>query len=155
MISNHTPRYFISRPLSLIIFQLSETYHFFFLYSSVQGPTTKVGPIGLRHFEFKLHPLLRSYYEIENFFFCSGRGQFYERPRVYQPSGDHQGQVSNVDTCRSSTAENGPQGPRSANRAGAGTAVPYALRAISWRARVGEEPEASPVWSLASATSAA
>ncbi len=30
-------------------------YHFFFLYSSVQGSTTQVGPIGLWHFEFKLH----------------------------------------------------------------------------------------------------
>jgi hypothetical protein len=71
---------------------------------------------------------------------------------VYKSSGDHQGQVSNVDTRRSSTAGNGPQGPGGATRGGVGTAVPYGPRAISWHAHVGAEPEASPVWSSASAT---
>jgi hypothetical protein len=52
-------------------------------------------------------------------------------------------------------AGNGPQGPGGATRGGVGTVVPYAPRAISWRTHVGAEPEASPVWPLASATSAA
>ena len=38
---------------------------------------------------------------------------------------------------------------------GVETAVPYTSRAITWRARGGDEPEVSPVWSLALATSAA
>jgi hypothetical protein len=39
--------------------------------------------------------------------------------------------------------------PKSATCGGVGTAVPQTPRAISWRARVGDEPEASPVWLLA------
>jgi hypothetical protein len=52
-------------------------------------------------------------------------------------------------------AGNGSQGPGGATRGGVGTAVLYAPQAISWRAHVGAEPEASPVWSSALATSAA
>ncbi len=74
---------------------------------------------------------------------------------MYKLSGDHQGQVSNVSTRRSLTVGNGPQGPGGVTRSGVGTAVPYAPRAISWRAHIGAEPEASPVWLSALATSAA
>ncbi len=64
-------------------------YYFFFSFSSVQGPTTQIGPISLGHFEFKIQlhknpPLLRSYYKNENFFFFES-GQFYERPRASLP----------------------------------------------------------------------
>ncbi len=47
---------------AILLFQATKSHNFsvirnlrrfFFLYSCVQGPTTQVGPIGLRHFEFK------------------------------------------------------------------------------------------------------
>jgi hypothetical protein len=76
-------------------------------------------------------------------------------PASKEPSRGHQGQVSIIASCRSLTAGNAPQGPRSATRGVVGTAVPYTQRAISWHAHVSNEPEASPVWSFALATSAA
>ncbi len=132
-------------------------YYFFFSFSSVQGPTTQIGLIGLGHFEFKLQihknpPLLRSYYENENFFFwrvansMSARKQAFQRPP--RPSQHHccTPIIDSVDD---------PRGPRSATCGGVGTAVSQTPRAISWHARVGDEPEGSLVWSLALATSAA
>ena len=87
--------------------------------------------------------------------FFGEEGPILRAPASVQASGDHQGQVGDIDTRRSSTAGNGPQGPGGTTRGGVGTAVPYAPRAISWRAHVGAKPEANPVWSSALATSAA
>jgi hypothetical protein len=73
-ISKHAPRYFISRPLNLIIFnyQKSKLLLLFFLKRARPDNIDRAVPLG--HFEFKLQlrknpPLLRSYYENENFFF--------------------------------------------------------------------------------------
>ncbi len=87
--------------------------------------------------------------------FFGEEGPILRAPASVQASGDHQGQVGDIDTCRSSRAGNGPQGPRGATHGRVGTVVPYAPRAISWRARVGAKPEAIPVWLSALATSAA
>ncbi len=76
-------------------------------------------------------------------------------PTSREPSRDHQGQVSIIAACRSLMARNAPHGPQSLTCSGVGTAVPQTPRAIPWRARIGNELEASPVWSLALATSAA
>ncbi len=83
-----------------------------------------------------------------------GEGPILQAP-MSKPSRDQQGQVSIINTHQSLMVGNGPQGPQSATRGGVGAVVPYTPRAISWRGRVGNEPEASPVWSLALATSAA
>ncbi len=98
-------------------------------------------------------PLLRSYYKNKNFFF--GEWPILRAPASKEPSRDHQGQVSTIATPQSLTTGNAPQGPRSATRGRVGTAVPQTPRAISWHAPVSNELEASPVWSLALATSAA
>jgi hypothetical protein len=87
--------------------------------------------------------------------FFVDEGPILRAPASVQVFRSHQGQVSDVDTRQSSTAGNGPQGSGGATRGGVGTAVPYAPRAISWCAHVGAEPEVSPVWSSALATSAA
>ncbi len=124
-ISKHAPRYFISRPLSLIIFnyQKSILLLLFFLKRARLDSVDRA--VGLGHFEFKLRknpPLLRSYYKNENFFF--GEWPILQAPASKEHSRGHQGQVSIFTTCQSSMAGNSPQGPRSATRGGVGTAVP-------------------------------
>ncbi len=156
MISKHAPWYFISRPLSLIIFNHQKSILFLFFFLKRARPDSIDRAVGLGHFEFKLcknPPLLRSYYKNENFFF--GEWPILRAPASKEPSRGHQGQVSIIATCQSLMAGNDPQEHRSATRGGVGTAVPQTPRAISWHARVGNEPEASPVWLLALATSAA
>ncbi len=134
-------------------------YYFFFSFSSVQGLTTQ---IGLLAYDI-LNSKTGCFTTLHLFYLgvtTKTRASFFGewpilRAPASKPFRGHQGQVSIIDTHRSSTAGNGPQGPRSATRGGVGTAVPQTQRAISWRARIGNEPEASPVWLQALATSAA
>ncbi len=93
MISKHAPRYFISRPLSLIISQLSKYIHLFFL-KRVRPERRRVGSLAWDILNSN-PPLLRSYYKNENFFF--GEWPILRTPTSKEPSRDHQGQVSIID----------------------------------------------------------
>jgi hypothetical protein len=121
----HAPRYFISRPLSLIIFNYQKSILLFLFFLKRARPNSVDKAVGLGHFEFKLQknpPLLRSYYGNKNFFF--GEWRILRAPASKEPSRDHQGQVSIIATRQLLTAGNDPQGPQSMTRGGVGTAVP-------------------------------
>ncbi len=126
MISKHAPQYFISRPLSLIIFNYQKSILLLLFFLKRARPDNIDRAVGLGHFEFKLqlhkNPLLlRSYHENENFFF--GEWPILRAPKS-KPSRGHQGQVSIIATRRSLTSGNDPQGPQSATCGRVGTAVP-------------------------------
>jgi hypothetical protein len=107
MISKHALQYFISRPLSLIIFNYQKSIFLLLFFLKRARPDSVDRAVDLGHFEFKLHknpPLLRSYYKNENFFV--GEWPILRAPASKEPSRDHQGQVSIIAACRSLTAVN-------------------------------------------------
>jgi hypothetical protein len=125
MISKHAPQYFISRPLSLIVFNYQKSILLLLFFLKRARPDSVDRAVCLGHFEFKLHknpPLLRSYYKNKNF--CFGEWPTLQAPASKEPSRGHQGQVSIIATHLSLTAGNDPQGPRSATPGGVGTVVP-------------------------------
>ncbi len=82
-ISKHAQQYFISRPLSLIIFNYQKSRLLLFFFLKRARPDSVDRAIGLGHFEFKLQRTL-PYWGVTTKTKTSflESGQFYERPQA-------------------------------------------------------------------------